>query len=385
MPDVNEGIEVDTPGGGPDPNTEAGFAAALAHAVGKELPDDYVPALSSDVAAGLTYGTDRPGSAAVAPPAQADTGDEGGDDTPDEPEEVQDAPLHTDPLIASYLERYEGDSDKALRAAAELTSRFGQQGNELGDARERLARLEGEMTAMRQLASQPAPQPVSAEEIEAVQEAVEERGGRETVMRVLQTRPELYEHALEAWAEQSGKDALAAARFDTRYSAELAKAQAEIEAQHAGFQPDPDREYIANQRLSESMKNTLESVAATVPDWKAVAPFMTKALENVPRAIQLGVVGQSKELSQEEATKLVVSEARSLADVALRTATEGDKIEEGKRRRNAARVVTGSQRPVATGSKPLEEMSSEERIALFKQRLLSAETTSVADGLTYGK
>lgn len=383
MPDVNEGIETGTLG--VDVNSEAGFAAALAHAVGKELPEDYEPALSSDVAAGLTYGDDRPGSAAVTPPAPVDTGDDNGDDTPDEPEEVEDAPLHTDPLIASYLERYEGDADKALRAAAELTSRFGQQGNELGETRERLARLEGEMTAMRQFATQPVSQPVSNEEIEAVQEAVEERGGRETVMRVLQTRPELYEHALEAWADLSGKDALAAARFDTRYNAELAKAQTEIDAQHAGVQPDPDREYVANQRLSESIKNTLESVSTTVPDWAAVAPFMTKALENVPRAIQLGVVGQSKELSQEEATKLVVSEARSLADVALKTATEGDKLEEGKRRRQAARVVTGSQRPVAAGNKPLEEMSSEERIKLFKERLLTAETTSVADGLTYGK
>jgi len=57
---------------------------------------------------------------------------------------------------------------------------------------------------------------------------------------------------------------------------------------------------------------------------------------------------------------------------------------EAEQRKLAAQVATGSLRPAAPEGKSVQDMSSEERVALFKQSLLSAPSTSVADGLTFG-
>jgi len=54
---------------------------------------------------------------------------------------------------------------------------------------------------------------------------------------------------------------------------------------------------------------------------------------------------------------------------------------EAEQRKLGAQVATGSLRPAQEG-KSVAEMSSEERIQLFKQSLLSAPSTSIADGLT---
>jgi hypothetical protein len=55
---------------------------------------------------------------------------------------------------------------------------------------------------------------------------------------------------------------------------------------------------------------------------------------------------------------------------------------EAEQRKLSAQVATGSLRPAAPEGKSVQEMTSEERIALFKQSLLQAPSTSIQDGLT---
>ncbi len=169
-------LETGTPAGHIDPNTGSGFMEAIAKSLGKEIPEGgFESAPSTSVAAGLTFGeetlpapTTDP-SAPVEPEAPASEGDGGGD-----------APLHEDPEVAAYLERYQGDPDKALKAAVEASKLIGRQGNELGEARERLARLEGTVEALRTAvppAQAPQAQFITPEVIESVETAVAEQGG----------------------------------------------------------------------------------------------------------------------------------------------------------------------------------------------------------------
>jgi hypothetical protein len=85
--------------------------------------------------------------------------------------------------------------------------------------------------------------------------------------------------------------------------------------------------------------------------------------------------------------KAIVQEAYSRA-LASQTQTaeaqgQAEAAAEAEQRKLGAQVATGSLRPAPEGQS-MQDRTPEERIALFKQSLLEAPSTSIADGLTFG-
>jgi hypothetical protein len=83
-------------------------------------------------------------------PADAETDPEAESEGTDEAEaSAEDEGLFIDmtPETEAFLAKYDGDLNAALQGAANLTSKFGEQGNELGDLRKELAQYRAEVQA----------------------------------------------------------------------------------------------------------------------------------------------------------------------------------------------------------------------------------------------
>jgi len=78
-----------------------------------------------------------------------DTPDAEGDGPPADPDGSEEDGLFLDltPETEAFLAKYDGDLNAALQGAANLTSKFGEQGNELGDLRKELAQYRAEVQA----------------------------------------------------------------------------------------------------------------------------------------------------------------------------------------------------------------------------------------------
>lgn len=386
MSDVLSGLSV-AESASADVNTDAGFMAAVAKQAGVAVPEgelERIESRSTSVANGLTTEEsvrdrdDRGRFTAAA------VEDEGAAPTSD-----QDV---ADPELAAYLNRHGGDPNAALAAAVkearEAQSLIGRQGNELGDIRrreqeyaERLARLEGAVAAQPRT---PTPLPLtSSQDVEAVEQYVAEHGGYATMAYLHSpeiNRPDLVPAALAAWGVD---DAVSAAGWNARYQANLVIE--EERARQAVSAPAPAPAVQADG--ASNLASSLDAVKASMPaaEWSLVRERLSPLLaeDGTPEAIKIAVVSPDR-ATQIEGVKALVAIARGRAIAeATATATSG-RAGEVRQAKLAAGVATGSLRPVPepaanTGT------SRADAIASFHRTLMSTETTSVADGLTYGK
>lgn len=364
-------------------NSESGFEAALARKTGATLPEGR-QATDTSVADGLETvepGT-QPRDGVGRFTAQADTPDADEPDTSEEetPEDEGD-PLHDDPAVAAFLARHNGDTDAALRAAVEAQSLIGRQGNELGTLREQQARLEGQLQALMAQGQQPqmAPVQLTAEDIENM---VEEHGGLETARWAAANGDRsLVDAVVRVWKDVDADpfDALAFRQDYLLYEQEQRRA-----AEAAAQQPpaaSPTDAWVQSQVQTQAITSTLDAFSTEAKDWEAIAPHMLTALEQVPKRIAALVTSDDPE-ERLDGVRVVADKARALAAVersASPAASSGraDAV-------RAAQVVTGSLRP-SPQRQSGEPKSSAEIHAEFKKALLETETTSVSEGLTYGK
>lgn len=370
-------------------NSEAGFEAALARKAGTTdaLEGREATNVGTTVADGLTVGTDDDPLAALRARYEEQAGDTPNADeeeTPDEEDTEEAQTSDVDPNITALLERHGGDPVAAL---AELNDRFtnaqsviGRQGSELGQVRQEIAELRGELRGVTSTIQSPGTQ-VTTDDIS---EMISSRGGANVAMWAIQNGDDaLVEATIREWAKQNeleGESTFEPLAFRQDWLAFKASQNAPKPTEAAPTR-DP---YAARLEQQEQMSGALGVLQAQSPDWETFAPHLMTALENSPKAVLEMVTSQDPQV-QLDGMSLVADRARVIAAskaVATTTATEEASRAAAERKR-AATVASGSLRPVE--ERQTEEQSSEQRVAAFKAALLATETTSVRDGLTFGK
>ncbi len=372
MSDVLSGIETVEEGGvsDHDVNTDAGFTASIAEKLGKEIPEGTEFGPSTDIASGLSYEDERPRDAGGRFAARSDEQPETQVVEPvvaAEPAAQQEAqlPTETPEERIARLEKMVEDSQ----------SMIGRLGNELGTARQQA----------QQAPQVPASLPVvSQEEADSVFGFVEEQGFDTAMNWILQNnRFDLHDVVLDA-AEALAEGDPQIRRRVQDYRVNLAVEQ-RLMSQGQPQSADP---YVQQLKQKDVMNQSLTKVRAETPDFDQLQNHLKTVIEGNTLLQQL--VASSDPSQVEQGIQLATGVARGyaaqeLAAAAARQAQAG----QGQRQaqKQAAQVATGSFR-VGTGGQagagdPTPEQTAE-RVAAFKQAIMEAPGTSVADGLTYG-
>lgn len=379
MADVSEGLST-----GESVESDKDFTAALAKAAGVEIPPERLASLEegdTSVKAGLTFGESAPqgrddeGRFAPATPEVS------------EPKEGEAPAEEVDPNLAALLDKHEGDAAKALAEVLgrekEAQSTIGKQSNEVGELRERLARLEGRDEAR---AATHAPAPLPAVGLDTINEQVAEHDGPAVIQWYSsQGFPDghaVYDAAFQAWLAQDDTGAAQAAY--TRYQAAL-----NAPASPGGAQSPTEDPWVAQKKQQEQFDTTLGSVASSYKEaeWGLIAPHLVAVLEDAgtPQIIKDAVQSSDQKTVEQGLHSIAqIARGRAIAEAtATATAENAAKVLETKK---SAQVATGSLRVVnerQSGSG--EELTSAERQERFRQSIVSAETTSVRDGLVFAK
>ncbi len=322
------------------------------------------------VASGLTFG----GSQETPATAPAATAEEPGT-TPEEAAPV--TPLHDDPDIADYLARFDGDADKALKSAVEAQKALGRQGNELGELRQTVAKLEGMVEVIQNQPAAPAAPQITMTP-DQIENAILERDGVNVATWAANEAPHLLDAVLEEWGKEEPYRALT---FKQEYKDWLA-----TQAAPAATTEELSREtkYVQNQLEAERMTASMDVVAGEFPDtYDNFKDLLPEALKHVPPAIQKLVIS-SNDGDQRDALRVVFEKAQTLHTAALAADARQANAARTSVAKTAARVTSGSLQPSA-GVEESGATTREDEVAKFKASILSAETTSVSDGLTFGK
>lgn len=373
MPDVKDGIETAPEH---DVNTAAGFEAAMAGRGVTRLEGEE-PSTETSVASGLTFGRAEP-SAPEEPAAPVPT-PPANEPTPEESQQFS-------PEVQAFLAKYDGDPVKALAAAAEAQSVIGRQGNELGELRNTVARLEGMVSMIQQAPAQQ--QYLTQEQIdEQAATYIGSLGFAEAATRAandsLETGDErAYAAIIEAWQTEEPFNAMnhiADFRAWQREQQAEAKAQ-EAAAARTGITPE---EYVRQAQAVEAMNQTVGVLFNERRDsWDTFAPHMEEALAQFPLNIQEMFSSPDPD-ERLIAARIVADRATMIAGTKAPAATEAVPTPAAQAKQRAV-VATGSLRPAAVPAATGGQQTREEAIAQFKKDLLASETTSVRDGLTFG-
>lgn len=384
MSNLADGIEEG--GAAPDEsvNSQSGFDAALAELAGAELPEGYKPSEGFSLSEGLS--TEEP----AAPNRDPETGQFVSPATPAEEqatppageEEAAPQPLHEDADIAAFLEKYDGDAEKALKAAAELASFSGRQSNEIGELRSQLAKLEGRFEERDSRTTQQDDHyPVVTEDVlEQIEDDIAKRGGATVMANVVENYPHLIDQTLNLWLETRDPEANA---YQARYEAyKVLQEFGQPDAQSAPAQADPYLEQVKQERMAADAAN---AVFAHIPAEQrdALKPHISAALSDLPEDIAAGLFDPAK---REAYSKVVADVARSRFATEASTAATNDARETtNAAKAAAARVATGSLRPAQTPEGEGDTPSREEITQRFHKALLETPTASISEGLTFGK
>ncbi len=368
MPSTAEGIEQAAPE--ENVNSEAGFAAALAgKGVEPEAGDEH--STDTSIASGLeVVEPDQP---------RTPTGQFAPKETVQEESETSTATEEIDPLVAEYLAKYDGDPEKAIKAAAHQQRLIGEQGSKLGEQAERLARLEGLVEGIGKRPETAAPT-LSVEQVEEQAASLIAAGGYDDAATkaaniALQTGDDrVYGEVIDSWSLESGYQA---AKHVANF--EAWKAQQNV-PQHGS---DP---WVEQQKNVAQMGATLTTVAKERgATWAQIAPHMEKALEGLPEQVAALVSSEDAALRL-AGTRIVADRATLLAGAAEQAAptAEAGIPPSVARKLGGAGVATGALRPPAKGVEG-KTQTVEEAKAEFKRAILEVETTDIASGLTYAK
>lgn len=380
MPDVQQGLS-GAPEDTNDPNTESGFEAALAKAVGREAPAATEDAPEAGLAPGIAEGLETAEESApqqqrdeagrfVRQPDESEAEEEGV--APEASEESGTEGEVSDPELESLLARHDGDVNAALVALVEerrnRESVIGRQGTELGELRQRLEALERDRQTPQQPQQQIAPPP-SRDELGA---AIEEYGFETVMGDIIERYPDQIDTVIELGYDY---DERAARRFERAYLRNLATTPPPT---------DPRVEEMAQAR-SLAQTVTAELGAYDAKLHTAIQKEIPNAMQNIGPLLQRGLLS-SDPTEKAEAVRFILRDAagrvQSTASAqATRVNEERSKAKAEEKRRTA--VATGSLRPVREGQAG-GELTSEERQRIFREQLLSTETTSVQEGYTYG-
>lgn len=141
----------------------------------------------------------------------ADTGEEEGGDEADATE-ISAAYEGDDPEIRAFLSKYQGDIEKALRGAAELSRAFGRQGSEQAELRARVAELEQMMLEAQSL--QGFETPMTEEQRNWVEEAASSASpGAFVRQAIVEGQYEMARSVCREWAKENPFEANRAGQY----------------------------------------------------------------------------------------------------------------------------------------------------------------------------
>jgi len=226
-------------------------------AMGADMPADLEPAPEGDTA--------EPSAPAASEGSEAAAAEE--DDEPGEPAESAEQPLALsidDPEVQAYLEKYDGDPVKALKAATEAQALLGRQGRELGELR---------AWAEQHLAAEAAPAQPQFDQ-DALDTWFFENPSRvPDVARdaFYAGNQQLADAALAAWKEI---DSRAASAFETEMITQRVRAEIHQEA-------------ASREQLAASWHEAAERFAQDHPDLDQLAPKMREIAPQYPGIVQV--------------------------------------------------------------------------------------------------
>lgn len=383
MPGITEGLSV---GGedGVNPNDARGFEKIME---GKGVPKEEGEGdtLSTDIRSGLTTAAE-PGAVAepftpkdTSPPVTPDTST----GTP---------AVEEDPEVAALLAKYGGDPLAALKAASAAQGVIGRQGQELGQTREELAEMRGQLAALMATQSQaPAGPVLSQDEIEErAQDRIQLVGYHDAAteaanVAVTQGDERAYRTIFEQW---NLEDPFAAQTHIADFRA-WQREQAAVASAPAAAAEEP---WVANARQQAQVDALVSGLTMIAPEYggpEGLAPLaehFDAAFESLPSNVQ-EMISSSDTEAKAAGLRIFVDRATLLAGKAPASAAAPPQEQvvpaSVARKLAGAAVASGALRPVSKSTETPQ--TREDAIKEFKRELMETETTNVASGLTFGK
>lgn len=186
-----------------------------------------------------------------------------GDEQPDEVVAEETSAQHDDPAVQAYLNKYGGDVDAAIKGAAHLTGKMGEQANELGEMRRMVDELSN-LSANLQAQNQPQSQYVDQATVDWYDQQVMENPTAAMEWARQQNNPLLVQRGLSIWKDI---DPYAASNYtsDLKMQALQAQVQSQLAAAHQVPQETrvtsalqkvlADNPHFVNYDLTETLTN----------------------------------------------------------------------------------------------------------------------------------
>lgn len=266
-------------------------------------------------------------------------------------------PKFDDPDVQSLLEKYDGDVSKALRAAVELQSVIGRQGQELGELRS----LKSEIEQLRQMVQTPSAPPPNVDAM------LEENPGALAHWAYENGREDVYEQAMDAWFEFQPRQA---ARFEQAIMLRDVEQRMQSAIQ-------PIAQPVAEQTAAREIVAAQRDLGAKYADFNEILSSATEAeLRDFPRDVaekaQTGTY-QEKIQALETLYRWVKAERVSTGPMTQTDDADVQRQAEADEAKIQAAVVSASSSPAREGKSGVQE---------FKNFLLEPDPTNWRTGLT---
>jgi hypothetical protein len=344
LPDIADGLEID---GQPvqtyeqgDVNTQDGFEDALGRAAGIETPERPRDAQGRFV------------STQEAPPeTEAEPIEAPDEEIPVEPDEEEED-------VSEWQVRYE----EMRRQYDDLYSAYGRQTGELGELRQQQV---------------PASEPIV--DVEAM---IQQHGGADVLEWATKNSPGHIDEAARAWAMSGDPEG---AVFYADYRAEQARLEYGAQMRQSQIAPDPTMAQMSTERkLTEIWRERRQNDPDFASYEAGIGPALSSA--STPDEIKLMIVSGDAEHMRQGVNFLKPYAQLEAYKTGASQETPQPQAAAEEARKEAVRrtaIVSGSQRLSDAGADLSDgEMSSEQRIAKFKDMFEETSSTDIASGLT---
>jgi hypothetical protein len=263
----------------------------------------------------------------------------------EEPEPEPEAETPADPRVQSYLDKYGGDTQKALAAAVEAQELIGRQGGEVGELRKTVAELQQRFDE--QQTQEPTLQ-IDQRTVDWFDEQIEENP-QGAAIYALQNDPsgQLYDRAMDAWFEMPGQarraadfqQRLQAAQLKTEFSEMLAERTTPFEEQatkaaladtwSSGRQQFPDLNEHKDQIIQAAQENPelAEKLVSSDPEERGKG---LRGLYFIARGMQTATVEDETRQATEEAQKANRAAKQDGTAATQTTAVAAEQVDEGE-------------------------------------------------------